>query len=312
MSPVEVNKSNKSKPLVSIGLPVYNGEDYIEKCLSSIVAQNYENIEVIVSDNQSTDATFEICERFAQEDDRIRLLRNKKNLGAVPNMNKVVQVAQGKYFHWIGHDDYLRSEFVTQCVRALEADSSVVTAYSKSEVVDERSRRIHEKRQVDFNFDASQPSRRWRHFFERWYPEGGLVDVFFGVTRLDILHRTRLLRHYPSNDVVLFAELVLYGKFARVADGLFVRRDHPDRSYRGRNISIYEWLSADHDDQVVRLTRLNHLVDHFRSVHRRSLGLAERFSCYETILACFLRHYYYDILSEIKGYSLNWLVAHDR
>ena len=299
-------------PLVSIGLPVYNGEDYIEKCLSSIVAQTYENIEVIVSDNQSTDATYEICERFAQEDDRIRLLQNRKNLGAVPNMNKVVEAARGKYFHWIGHDDYLRPEFVTQCVRALEADSSVVTAYSKSDVVDERDRRIHEKRQVDFNLDASQPSRRWRCLFARWYPEGGLVGVFFGVTRLDALRKTRLLRDYPSNDVILFAELALYGKFARVADGLFVRRDHPDRSYRRRNISIYEWLSADHDDQVVQLTRLNHLVDHFRSVRRRDLGFADRFSCYETILVCFLRHYYYDILSEIKEYSLNRLAAHDR
>jgi glycosyltransferase involved in cell wall biosynthesis len=301
-----------SQPIVSIGLPVYNGEDYIEKCLSSIVAQTYENLEIIVSDNRSTDATFEICKRFAREDDRVRLLRNEKNLGAVPNMNKVVEAAGGKYFHWIGHDDYLRPEFVTQCVRALEADNSVVTAYSKSDVVDERNSRIHEKRQVDFNLDAPQPSRRWRRFFERWYPEGGLVDVFFGVTRLEALRKTRLLKDYPSNDVILFAELALYGKFTRVADGLFVRRDHPDRSYRRRNISIYEWLSADHDDQVVHLTRLNHLMDHFRSVRRRGLGRADRLSCYQTILACFLRHYYYDILSEIKEYALSRGATHGR
>jgi len=88
----------KDKPLITIGIPVYNGEDFIRDCLNSICNQTYENLEIIISDNASDDHTSEICEEFAAKDLRIKYFRNKKNLGAAPNYNKVFELSSGEFF----------------------------------------------------------------------------------------------------------------------------------------------------------------------------------------------------------------------
>ncbi len=95
----------ESDPLVSIGLPVYNGENYLEEAIRSILAQTYTHFELIISDNGSTDRTQEICEFYAERDLRIRYYRNKENLGAAWNYNQTFHLAKGKYFKWAAHDD---------------------------------------------------------------------------------------------------------------------------------------------------------------------------------------------------------------
>ena len=95
---------HRDVPLVSIGMPVFNGEDYVEAALDSILTQTFTNFELIISDNASTDRTEEICNDFADSDDRIRYYRQEKNLGAAANFNRVFELSSGKYFKWAAHD----------------------------------------------------------------------------------------------------------------------------------------------------------------------------------------------------------------
>src|SRR3974377_1117825 len=92
-------------PKVSIGLPVYNGENYLRLAIDSILTQDYTDFELIISDNASADATQEICREYTARDCRIRYYRNKINIGASGNYNRVFELARGGLFKWAAHDD---------------------------------------------------------------------------------------------------------------------------------------------------------------------------------------------------------------
>ena len=93
------------KPRVSIGLPVYNGQEFLEETLHSILNQTFNDFELIICDNASTDRTAEICRSFAKRDRRIRYYRNEINLGAAKNFNGVFFLARGEYLKWSDNDD---------------------------------------------------------------------------------------------------------------------------------------------------------------------------------------------------------------
>jgi glycosyltransferase involved in cell wall biosynthesis len=106
-------------PQVSVGLPVYNGERFVADALASILAQTWQDLEVIVCDNASTDRTREICEAFAARDPRVRYYRNERNLGASPNWNRAFELSRGELFKWAAHDDVLCPTYIERAVAAL-------------------------------------------------------------------------------------------------------------------------------------------------------------------------------------------------
>ena len=124
-------------PRVSIGLPVYNGEKFIREAIDSIFSQTFEDFELIISDNGSTDRTQQICQAYAAQDLRIRYYRNKKNIGAARNYNLVFELASGEYFKWAAHDDLCAPEYLERCVEILDRDPDVVLCYPKTSIIDE-------------------------------------------------------------------------------------------------------------------------------------------------------------------------------
>ena len=108
MTPVKT----ADRPRVSIGLPVYNGENFLEFALDSILGQTFQDFELIISDNASTDATESICRRYAAKDSRIRYYRNPNNQGAAQNYNRVFALARGEYFKWAAHDDVCKPNYL--------------------------------------------------------------------------------------------------------------------------------------------------------------------------------------------------------
>jgi glycosyltransferase involved in cell wall biosynthesis len=118
-----------SKPLVSIGMPVYNGERFIREALDSVLGQTYENLEVIISDNASTDSTGAICLEYTARDQRIQYHRNAVNLGVIANFRRVFELSSGDYFMWACADDLRPATAVENCVEALLRDSSAVMAH---------------------------------------------------------------------------------------------------------------------------------------------------------------------------------------
>src|SRR5919112_5909956 len=104
-----------ARPRVTIGLPVYNGERFLEQALDGLLAQTFTDFELIISDNASTDRTPEICQAYAARDSRIRYVRQPENIGAGPNHNILVPMARGEYFKWASHDDLYDPDLVAKC-----------------------------------------------------------------------------------------------------------------------------------------------------------------------------------------------------
>ncbi len=124
-------------PRVSVGLAVYNGENYLREAIDSILAQTFTDFELILSDNASTDKTQEICLEYAAKDKRIRYYRNDQNIGGIRNQIRTVELSRGEYYKLAAHDDVCAPDFLEKCVEVLDRDPSVVLCYPKTKIIDE-------------------------------------------------------------------------------------------------------------------------------------------------------------------------------
>src|SRR4051794_25721886 len=100
-----------SEPLISVLIPTFNREKYVYDCIASALRQSFIDIEVVVSDNASTDRTVAIVEEFARTDARVRLLRHSTNRGPTPNWAECLRAARGRYVHWLWSDDTIEPGF---------------------------------------------------------------------------------------------------------------------------------------------------------------------------------------------------------
>jgi glycosyltransferase involved in cell wall biosynthesis len=207
------------RPLVSIGVPVYNADRFLKRALDSLLGQTLSDFELIISDNASTDGTQAIGEDYARRDRRVRYIRQPTNLGAPRNWNVVAREARGVFFKWASGSDYCAPVMLEKCVAAMQADGAVVLCYGRTQLVDEHEQPL-EVYESDLAFDEDRPSER----FARVSALMALNNAQCGVIRRDSLRLTRLDRLYPSGDMALMAELSLYGKFRLVPEVLLFRR----------------------------------------------------------------------------------------
>lgn len=226
------------KPTVSIGLPNHNGGRFLSRALGSLLDQDYEDFEIVVCDNASTDDSLEVTQAFAREDQRVRVHRQTENRGAAWNFNQAFHLSRGEYFKWAAHDDMYEPSFLRRCVEALDQDPEVVLAYTQTVDIDEEDRPIA-KRVVPPVAHDGGPRERMRSVLLTSTP---CFEVF-GVARRDALARTRLIGAYTSSDRTLLFELASHGRFRLVDDELFLHRQHADRSVhqypRGRDRSAW-------------------------------------------------------------------------
>lgn len=206
-------------PRVTLGVPVYNGEGYLAETLESLLAQEFRDFELIISDNASTDRTAEICAAYAARDSRIRYVRNEMNVGGARNYNQLVALARAPYFKWASADDLCAPTLLSRCVEILDRDPGVVVAYPKTVLIDARGAqlRTHED---GLHMPQRRPWARLRHFAKyRWQ-----CNPCFGLMRTAVLRKTGLIRSNVHSDITLLAELTLLGRFHEVPERLFFRR----------------------------------------------------------------------------------------
>jgi hypothetical protein len=211
---------------VSIGVPVYNGDKYLCLALDSLLAQDYENFELIICDNASEDASAEIGAQYARQDSRVRFYRNETNIGAARNFNRVFQLSSGKYFMWAAHDDLWEPSYVTKCVKYLEHDDNLVLCSSDIRFIDENGGEIDlgELRRILVEYNRldtySMPLRQRVSELTRvlnWY-------ALYGVIRSDALRQTHLFRSAYGGDVMLLMELLYCGQTLILPERLFFYR----------------------------------------------------------------------------------------
>ena len=211
------------KPLVSVGLAVYNGEAYLSQSLDSLLAQDYENIELIISDNASTDRTGEICHSYASGDDRIRYYRNDQNRGPVWNFNRVFELAWGEYFMWACHDDYWDPQYLRSCIEALENHDTAVLAATMCKSVDSTTGELIliDKGLSTISLSFSERFKSYKSAIHGGSCIGGL---FYGVYKRDVLSRCMPLKNRITIDHLLLAEICFLGDFITVQRPLMTKR----------------------------------------------------------------------------------------
>ena len=284
------------KPILSVGLPVYNGEQFLEASLDSILAQTFADFELIISDNGSTDRTEEICRTYAESDPRIRYVRQTENLGASRNFNYVFEVASGDIFRWASHDDLCEPQLFERCVQALlDAPPTVVMTYPQTLLLadDGTCERYDDK----LDLREEYPHQRLRHLVRDLV----LCNAVFGFVRSDALRKTHLLGPFASSDEVLLAELSLLGPFREVPEPLFIRRMHQGRSTQANPET--EALTAWWDPTVKKkrhLRRSKVLRENLRAVWSLPLPRSDRLRSTAALLAGYVPRWWKVMAGEVR------------
>ena len=268
-------------PRISIGLPVYNGEKYLQQAVESILTQTLGDFELIISDNASTDRTGEICESFAARDRRVRYHRNPANVGAGKNYNRVFELARAPYFKWAAHDDVCAPRFLEMCIAALDRDPAIVLAYPRMVDIDENGKNLGVRNISHIpraeRGTSPHPYQRFRKLIRTDYT----VEEIFGVIRTDVLRRSRLIQSYTDSDRTLLAELGLMGPFTEVPELLFYHRMHSGMSTKVYN-GWQERTAWFDPAKVGRATfpLWRQMFEYLWSIIRVPLPLSERAWCF--------------------------------
>jgi glycosyltransferase involved in cell wall biosynthesis len=278
-------------PLVSVGVPVFNGEAFLEDAIRSTLAQTLGNLELILCDNASTDRTAEICREYAARDQRVRYFRNPRNLGAAANYNLAFSLARGRYFKWLAHDDRMLPSFLSKTYRVLEERSDAVLCNTVISYIDAAGVQLGLYDSKLAGTDSFAPSARFAWMVLRSHT---CVD-FFGLIRREALRDSLLHGSFHGADRALLAQLALRGRMIQLPAPLLAIREHPNRYTRvqQRSADRAAWHDSAHGGQASfptwRLYR-----EYVRMVRREKLTPTERSRCY-VVLA--------------RWWACNWNVA---
>jgi glycosyltransferase involved in cell wall biosynthesis len=262
-------------PKVTIGMPVYNGERFVEEALQSLLGQTFGDFELIVSDNASTDRTGSICRDYAARDPRIHYICNKTNVGFCRNQNRVYQLARGEYFLLAHHDDLRSRVYLEQTLQVMESDHSIVVCYTKTRDIDECGRPLP-RQDPPLRLASSDLRERFRDVIRMDH----ICEPDFGLMRLDVLRETRLHGDYADSDRVLLAELLLRGRFYCIPEFLFFRRAHAGQSTaiaqdrQSRTI----WFNPEKKGQLV-FPHFRQLREYLYAIHRAPADWRQRLWC---------------------------------
>lgn len=287
-------KVHCGKSRVSIGMPVFNGEKYLRNAVDSIRAQTFQDFELIISDNASTDHTQQICLDYAAKDSRIHYYRNKNNLGAPKNYNRTFELSSGEYFKWAAFDDLFAPKFLEKCVVMLDKDPSIVGCFCKTGRIDQDGNFLgYYNEGLLRKINSPKPHKRFRDLLDMYY----LTTPFQGVYRKSFLAQSQLHGSYIGADRNLVAELSLMGRIYEIPECLFFFRQHPD-SYTSK---FYGRVRENTLDRLRRETawwfkeggsyfpHWKNCIEYFKSVNRVPLGFYESLSCYLQIFDWILK-----------------------
>ena len=174
-------------PKVSIGLPVYNGEKYLNKTLENLLGQSFLDIEIVISDDGSSDRTSEICKQFVNKDSRVRYFRQNNNFGMpVKNFRFVFDKAQGEYFMFASHDDSWNKNYIEELVNVLDDDPECSLAFTNYKI-----KNLQGDQEIPIDVSSSVSGSKFIRYMTR------IIDtqpaLIFGLFRREILKTKDLI-----------------------------------------------------------------------------------------------------------------------
>lgn len=219
------DRANDSAPgitgLVSIGVPVYNGERTIRETLVSLQQQTYNNLEIVISDNASTDNTAQICKEFAASDSRIRYYRNRYNIGVNQNFRRVFELSSGEYFMWNGADDMRPRTAVERCLDGLLRNDSAVMAHGPVLANRPGEKYLH---MVTNESDISQPraAERIRAFIKQIKHNA----ILYGLYRRSAISKGTLGLYHYAQDYLICLQMCLLGSVEYVRTPMIIYQEN--------------------------------------------------------------------------------------
>lgn len=212
-------------PRVSIGVPIYNEERFLDASLLSLRAQDYPNLEILISDNASTDGTLAICERHAREDPRIRVSRVEVNCGPVPNFQRALTLASGEFFMWAAGHDVWSPNLISECVALLKENPEASLAFGSSCWIDAEGAPMERFSGWTDTRGMAPIARLFTIFWGNMHPVLGLM-------RAAQLRACAPMPNLAGGDLVLLSELALRGDFLHAPRALWSRREfRTERTY---------------------------------------------------------------------------------
>jgi glycosyltransferase involved in cell wall biosynthesis len=272
---------SRVEPLVSIGLPVRNGEPTISRAVRSVLEQDHARLELVISDNASDDGTEEVCRELARSDARVRYLRQSQNIGLIPNFYAVLHQARGTYFKWIGHDDWLAPTYIGRCVEVLDDDSALILVTTRQGHVS--SGGLVESTGYDRDeMQSRRPVERFKEMLSVLNECDRDLDPLYGVLRpgpTAVLPRPVML----NEDQVFAGRLALAGRFGHIDEILSYRQMAPfgTRAATARRLGVPAWQ--------VRVANLLMCRELWKAVHEAELDPRERRDARAAIVRFFVR-----------------------
>jgi glycosyltransferase involved in cell wall biosynthesis len=281
-------------PRLSIGLPVYNGQEFLPELLDSLLTQTFRDFEIRICDNASTDRTQDICREYARRDPRVRYTCNERNLGALANYNRVFELSTAPLFKWVAHDDIYRHDYLEACIRLLDENPDVVLAHSGTAFIDEASELLPFEQDTGSFIDRKTGRRYWADVpsigdtpvtinrFWQVLSRARWGTHMFGVVRREILQQTSLLPNFAGSDRVMLAELALLGRFRCTSERLFLKRFHPNVSAALDHKELKRFLSTDGKRYSRRLRQIQAFLN---APRRKSIGVVSKSGCMMLVAA---------------------------
>ena len=224
--------SHRSQPLVTIAIPTFNRVDKLERALQSAQKQTYANLEIIVGDNASTDATPDLCATASKADPRVRVDRSPINVGAARNFQRLVGLAKGQYFLWLADDDLIAPDYVEVCLAELRSRPSAVLVAGRATFANETGSLRRDEAPVEIN-DGSD-ARRVLRFFWTVFEN----SVYYGVAP------TKVLRQALGASTLLAHDWKLVASMAALGTVHTVETTHITRAMDGTSASMKDLVSA--------------------------------------------------------------------
>jgi glycosyltransferase involved in cell wall biosynthesis len=213
-------------PTLSIGLAVRNGRDVIERCVESVLSQDFTDLELVICDNVSDDGTMDAIESYASADRRVRFAVNPVNIGLHENVMRVLGSANGTFFRWISADDWLEPGCLSACVRALKERPDAIGVTTSFTIHTPGGSTRYEDYRGEFPSSAD-PARRFERMLWFFHAGDAKYDPVYGTFRRSQLMRSHLLRPTEQADWLLSAELALMGPIIHLHERLSNRtRDY--------------------------------------------------------------------------------------
>ena len=212
-----------NKPKISIGIPVFNGEKFLQKCFESLLSQTFTDFELIISDNASNDSTSKICNEYSKKFKNFQYFNQKKNMGMKWNFNFVLEQAICDYFIWVAVDDILLPDFLKKNIEILELDQNLVGSVSKINSYNSKDLQLSNTDQFFKNVTKKLRKRfRSRGTYSikgsydekiRFYLKKSTCQIIYGIFKTNVLRNSVIVEEFEGSDWCINLNILKHGDF---------------------------------------------------------------------------------------------------